>query len=132
MAFVHDLVGQAVDSVARARPFLCAPGEDSWSPILFMRLFSLSAEELALTTNVTVRELHEHPGSPVLQTHLGTIAAVFGGLLELNNDSTATARHMTDTPIRVFGNRTLIKAVTDGDVEKVRRYLQSISSGQAG
>lgn len=53
-------------------------------------------------------------------------------LIGLNSDQEIVAKHMQETPIRVLGGRTIAKALSDGDVDKVLRYLQSIGGGQNG
>ncbi len=58
--------------------------------------------------------------------------AVMRVLRGLNSDQEMLARHMNETPIRVLGGRTIAKALSDGDADKVLRYLQTISGGQNG
>ena len=53
-------------------------------------------------------------------------------LLEMNSDAQEVVKLMNEAPIRVLGDRTIDKALADGDLEKVLRYLQTISGGQNG
>lgn len=53
-------------------------------------------------------------------------------LIGLNSDRKSAAKHMQETPVRVLGGRTIAKALSDGDADKVLRYLQSIGGGQNG
>ncbi len=53
-------------------------------------------------------------------------------LLEMNSDAQEVVKLMNEAPIRVLGDRTIAKALADGDLEKVLRYLQTISGGQNG
>lgn len=58
--------------------------------------------------------------------------AVIRLLMELQPDPDKVAEHMNETRIRVLGDRTIKEALSDGDAEKVLRYLQTISGGQNG
>ena len=58
--------------------------------------------------------------------------AVIRLLMELQPDPDKVAEHMNETRIRVLGDRTIKEALSDGDVGKVLRYLQTISGGQNG
>ena len=58
--------------------------------------------------------------------------AVIRLLMELQPDPDKVAEHMNETRIRVLGDRTIKEALSDGDAEKVLRYLQTISCGQNG
>lgn len=94
---------------------------------------SLVPEEiLARALGTTVNTLHAHPRDPYIAGRLDEVQEIIELLGALNSDPAAVLTHMTNTPIRVLGNRTLLQAVADGDAEKVRRYLRSISGGQAG
>jgi len=52
--------------------------------------------------------------------------------MEIQSDPEKVAEHMKETRIRVLGDRTIEEALSDGDVGKVLRYLQTISGGQNG
>lgn len=89
-------------------------------------------ENLARAFGTTVEALHAHPRDPYIDSRVDEVREIIELVGSLNSDPAAVLTHMTNTPIRVLGNRTLLQAVADGDVEKVRRYLRSISGGQSG
>ena len=94
---------------------------------------SLVPEEiLARALGTTVNTLHAHPRDPYIAGRLDEVREIIELLGGLNSDPDAVLTHITNTPIRVLDNRTLLQAVADGDVDKARRYLRSISGGQAG
>ena len=58
--------------------------------------------------------------------------AVVRAHMEIQSDPEKVAEHVKETRIRVLGDRTIEEALSDGDVGKVLRYLQTISGGQNG
>lgn len=53
-------------------------------------------------------------------------------VMRLNSDPDKVERLIQSTPIRVLEGRTIAKAVSDGDIDKVLRYLKTLSGGQNG
>jgi hypothetical protein len=108
------------------------PGRTYLSPARFATTLELDLSVLANALGVHRNTMRLHPENPRTQERMRDYNRVFLALMNLKPDVRDAAFHMKNTPIRVLGQRTLFKAVKDGNTEKAMCYLQSISGGQNG
>lgn len=118
--------------IQTSKQLFCAPGQEVWSPALFIEVLGISDAEIASALGVHESFMRFHPSDAIVQKKLGSLAEVFDQLLTLRPDATTAAFHMKNTPIRVLNHRTLFEVVRDNEPEKALRYLQSICAGQSG
>lgn len=118
--------------IQTSKHLFCAPGQEVWSPALFVEVLGISDAEIASALGVHESFMRLHPSDAIVQKKLGSFAEVFDQLLTLRPDATTAVFHMKNTPIRVLNHRTLFEVVRDNEPEKALRYLQSVSAGQSG
>ena len=115
---IDDLIRNASDGLAQFNRAAATLGMD---PV-----------DLANAMGLDATTFRNDPQREELHRRLVHLCLVLRAATEIIGSSTKAARHLGSTPIRILGDRTLLKTVVDGDHEMALRYLKSISGGQNG
>lgn len=96
------------------------------------KALEMEPTELADALRLPADVVRQTTVSDEVQHRLHEVRAAFLVTAELHESDADAAQHFRLTPIRVLGHRTMLQTVADGDLEKVLRYLRTISGGQNG
>ena len=104
----------------------------SIDPVEFAKWMSVTADGLARIAGEQVDLVSVDFNSPRFQTYMRQPIAVLREALALNEDEALVLQWFREIPLPEFGMKTPATLVSEGKVESLLRYIQSIASGSSG
>jgi hypothetical protein len=120
-----QLIDQFVESLRE-------PGTSDLSPALMAATLGVAQHDLAAVIGVHRNTLRLHPESFRVQESLRGLVSVVAAAAQIQPDVTKALFLVKNTPVEMFGHRTLLQVVRDGRTDEALAYLRSISAGFVG
>lgn len=115
-----------------ATPFLESPDSPFLSPKKIAQRLSLQISDLADSAHVHRSTFSAHPHSSKVQEFLRNILRVISAATDTFGSRETAIIWMMNDPIPAFRTKTAYNLVTEGRVDDVVEYLDSIASGFVG
>lgn len=102
------------------------------SPRRFSEVFSMDLQTLATQAHVHRNTLSRAPGSESVQRFLRDALRAIRAATDLSGDVERALFWYRNEPLQPFGYKTAEQLVSEGRVEDLLRYIESLEAGAAG
>ncbi len=107
-------------------------GAAALSPRRFSEVFSMDIQTLATQAHVHRNTISRAPASEGVQRFLREALRVIRAAADLSGDVNRALFWYRNEPLQSFGYKTAEQLVSDGRIEDLLRYMESLEAGAAG
>jgi len=102
------------------------------SPALFAQKLQIEPNHLAALAHVHPSALNQSPPSSELQRFMRDAIRVFAALTDVNGSIGQSVSWFRNQPLEPLGDKTAEMLVSDGETEKVIKYIAMMDAGPLG
>jgi hypothetical protein len=108
-------------------------GEKSYvSPNLFAQKLQIEPDHLAALAHVHPREINQLPPSSQLHRFIRDAIRVLAALTRVNGNVSQSVSWFRNQPLEPFKDKTAEMLVSNGETEKVMKYIAMMDAGPLG
>jgi hypothetical protein len=102
------------------------------SPALFARKLQIEPNHLAALAHVHPSALNQSPLPSELHRFMRDAIRVFAALTEINGSVSQSVSWFRNQPLELLEDKTAEMLVSDGEIEKVMKYIAMMDAGPLG